>query len=78
MNIEISFLVSECHGLEYELLEAGEKGKGSQEQEAMMKNHAVKAGVLEKTLPLQVELECLYSHTEELKSRSTYVSTMVA
>ena len=73
LNMAISFLVSECHHLEFELLKAGEEKKHN-ECEAMMEQHAVKVRELEKTLPLQEELECLCSHMEELKIHSMYVS----
>ena len=74
LNMEISSLVSECHNLEYELIKAGEKEiKRCKECEMMMNNHTVKVKELEKTLPLQVELECLCSYMEELKTHSMYV-----
>ena len=77
LNMAISFLVSECHHLKSELLKAGEEKKHTG-CEAMMEQHAVKVRELEKTLPLQEELDCLSSHMEELKIHSMYTYMYVS
>ena len=69
LNVAISFLVSECHQLEFELLKAEEERRRIN-YETMMEMHAVRVGKQEKTLPLQKELECLCSHMEDLKMQS--------
>ncbi len=71
LNIGISLLVSECHQLEFELLKAGEGRKRN--CKTMMEAHAVRVREQEKTLPLQEELEYLYSHMEDLKAHSMYL-----
>ena len=76
--MEISSLVSECHGIEFEVMKTGEKEKKQyKECEAMMNKHSVKVRELEKKLPFQVELEYLCSHMEELKTHSMYTAVFI-
>lgn len=71
---EISLLVSECHNLKLELKKVKENAQNKKnmykEHRTTMKRHATRVRELEKTLPLQKELECLESFTRETKAQS--------